>query len=498
LHALPHQNERPVGGLWRRLSCALAVALAATAAACATSHEPVPPPPPRLLGSDLPAYVAPEPSGTSGDEEFSGDEGPAPEPRGRLRMHDSLAMALLRHPDLAAASWQIRAAEARVLQAGVRPNPELEVEVEEFGGDDDRAGIHAAEITVGLSQEILRAGKLEKRTAVARLEGELAGWDYEATRLDVLTETAKAFTEALAAQERLALMQESVRIGEEVSRVVSRQVQAGKVPPLDENRARVALALHGLERDRVARDLTAKRRALAASWGSSSPQFDELDGSLYDTRPVPAPERVVGLLSQNPDLARWAVEMELHRANVDLQRAEASPDVTIMAGVSHFREDGGESFLAGFAIPLPVFDQNIGGILEARADRNRVREEMRAADVRVRAALSDGYQALAASGQESGTLRDTVLPAAEAAFAAAEKGFRQGKFGYLDVLDAQRTLFDVKQQLIDALAAYHAAVADVERLIGQSLSSIDSTGATDSTGDSVDSHGAPLPQGDRQ
>ena len=63
--------------------------------------------------------------------------------------------------------------------------------------------------------------KIEKRTLVARLEGKLAGWEYEATRLDVLTETAKAFVEVLAAQERLSLIEESVQIGEEVYALVN-------------------------------------------------------------------------------------------------------------------------------------------------------------------------------------------------------------------------------------------------------------------------------------
>ena len=91
---------------------------------------------------------------------------------------------------VAAAAWELRAAEARALQESRPSNPEFEIEVEEFAGTGDRSGTGAAEISVGLSQEILLAGKLAKRTEVARFAGELAGWDYEAVRLDVLTATA--------------------------------------------------------------------------------------------------------------------------------------------------------------------------------------------------------------------------------------------------------------------------------------------------------------------
>jgi len=480
LHERSHQkNERRV----RRLFLAVGAGLAWSLSACAATPEPVHRPPPRLLGNEIPAYVAPEPSDTIAED------APIPEPTGRLRLYDSLAAALLRHPALAAASWEVRAAEARTLQAALLPNPELEVELEEFGGNDELAGFDASELTVGLSQEILLGGKIEKRTLVARLEGKLAGWAYEATRLDVLTETAKAFVEVLAAQERLALIEESVQIGEEVLRAVSEQVRAGKAPPLDENKATVALALHRLERDRVARTLTAKRRILASSWGSTSPTFDAVEGSFYDIGAIPPPHRVANLLAQNPDVARWAVEMELHRAHIEVERAERYVDVTVMAGVKHIEELEAKAFLAGIAIPLPIFDQNEGGILQALADRGRARAEMRAADIRVRAALTEAYRALAVSSQEAGTLRDTILPAAEAAFAAANEGFRHGKFAYLDVLDAQRTQFEVKQQLVDALADYHTAVADVERLIGQRLSSVENAGDGAASAEEVPARG---------
>ncbi|MBE3123883.1 MAG: TolC family protein, partial [Planctomycetes bacterium] len=86
--------------------------------------------------------------------------------------------------------------------------------------------------------------------------------------------------------------------------------------------------------------------------------------------------------------------------------------------------------------------------------------------------LAEAYQVLASSFAEATILRDEVLPAAEAAFTASSEGYRLGKFGYLDVLDAQRTFFETQGQYIEALAAYHRAAADVERLVGQSLESI--------------------------
>ena len=66
-------------------------------------------------------------------------------------------------------------------------------------------------------------------------------------------------------------------------------------------------------------------------------------------------------------------------------------------------------------------------------------------------------------------LRSAVLPGAQQAFDAVTEGYRLGKFGFLDVLDAQRTLIAGGGQYLRALSDYHKAAADVERLIGTPL-----------------------------
>ena len=53
----------------------------------------------------------------------------------------------------------------------------------------------------------------------------------------------------------------------------------------------------------------------------------------------------------------------------------------------------------------------------------------------------------------------------------------------LEVLDAQRTLFEARGQYIDALAAYHKAVAEVERLLGEGFEAVPDTPAPERKGD---------------
>lgn len=391
------------------------------------------------------------------------------EPTGVITLRQALTLALMKNPGLASFSWEVRAKEARRLQASLVPNPELEVEMEEFGGAGEQRGLDTAETTLQLSQLIELGGKRSKRTQVAALERDLAGWDYETKRVDVLTEVTRAFVDVLAAQERLSLTKELVRLAERVLNTVSERVKAGKVSPVEETKAGIILSTSRIELERAIRSLESSRRRLAAIWGSTSPAFKKVDGELNVITPIPSAGQMVYRISKNPDIARWVVEIEQRKASVELEDAMRIPDLTLSGGVRRYNVTDNNAFVLGLSIPLPIFNRNQGGALEARYNLARAGEERRAITVWVKTALAHAYQELSTSFAEATALKNDVLPGAQSAFDAAGEGYRQGKFGYLDVLDAQRTLFEARAQYIEVLSAYHKAFADVERLIGERL-----------------------------
>ncbi len=443
------------------------VALLAALTACATQPPEAAWPGPLPLGSDLATYRAPG--------EDLAEESPRPEvpdPTGVLSLREALSAALLGNPDLAASSWEVRAQEARALQAGLLPNPEVGLEVEEFAGSGESTGFRAAEFTLGLGQLIELGGKRAKRVRVASLESDLAAWDYEIQRLDVFTQTAKAFVVVLAAQELLTLSEEMVGLSERVLETVAERVKAQSESPLEESKARVVLSTATIQRENAKRALEVARRQLAATWGSPSAVFERVTGDLGVMRPIPMAAQLDRLLEQSPDMARWLVEVEQRLAALDLERAGAVPDLTVGPGVkriNQFKDSTQYALVLGLSMPLPVFDRNQGGILEARRNLRKALEERRATEVGVRTALAAAYEALSSSYAEALALRNDVLPEAHRVFDGVREGYRQGKFEFLDVLDAQRTLFEARGQYIEALAAYHVAVPDVERLTGRSL-----------------------------
>jgi len=413
---------------------------------CAAQVEPTPLPEPRMLGRTLPSVQAPETA-----ESDIPQPAVVAEPAGVVALRDGLAVALMNNPRLAAFSWEVRAREANVLQAGLFPNPEITIEVENFAGSGDNSGFDASENTLWLSQLIELGGKRIKRRKVAEFEQAVAGWDYETARIDTFTEVALAFVDVLAAQERKALSQELVAVSERALRIVSDQVRAGAVSAVEKS----------------------ARLRLAATWGSTTVTFSKVAGDLEAN--VASPPSQAALLSQvenNPDLARWASELSARRAMVAFEESKRIPDLTLGGGPRWLEETNDNAFVFQLSVPIPVFDRNQGRALEARRLLAKASEERREAEVSVRTALGTAYQSLAATHETVVTLDRQVLPKAQEAFDGVTSAYRRGVFRYLDVLDAQRTLFALRSEYLDSLAAYHAAVARVERLVGRPLEEI--------------------------
>lgn len=402
-------------------------------------------------------------------------------PTAAISLRDAVALALLHSPELATFAWETRARESRIVQAGKRPNPVVGVLAEDLEvsrlADNGNSQVVQTQATVQLSQIIELGGKRTARQQLATLNRELAAWDYEAARIEVLTQVTRAFVDVLAAQELVALTTRTTRLLEEVQQSVSARVTAGVVSPIEQTRAEVALAAARVEFDRATRLLDASRKRLVAFWGASEPRFQAAVGDLTVRPQPPSLTELSARITENPDLARWASEIAQRQASLALERSKRVPDITAIAGYRRFTDADRDALVVGLSIPLPVFDRNEGGIDEAKNRLAKAYEEQRAAQARISAALAEAYRALSSADQEVTTLQSAVLPGSRQTFEAISEGYRSGKFGYLDVLDAQRTLIGASGQYLRALSDYHKAVADVERLTGAPLNAIAPTTA---------------------
>lgn len=391
-----------------------------------------------------------------------------------LSLREALAAALIHSPQLAAYAAEVRAREARIVQAGVAPNPVLELRAEDFGGSAATTSGEALvppQTTVQLSQLIELGGKRAARRDLATREREVAAWDYEAARIDTLTLVTRMFLDVLAAQRAVTLSGETLRLAAETQQAVANRVTAGVVSPIEATRADVLLAASRLEGDRARRTLDAARVRLATVIGTP-PSFGPLLGDLDALPAVPSFEELRSRLNQTPALARWITEIAQRQALVALEQSKRRPDLTLTGGYRRYAEIGSNAVVVGVSMPLPVFDKNRGAIAEAASRVAKAREEQRTAESVVMLALAESHRTLVIADAEVKALKAAIIPGAEETFAAISEGYRLGRFGYLDVLEAQRALLTYNAQLLTALAEFHKAVADVERLTGTRLDGV--------------------------
>lgn len=432
--------------------------------ACAPSPFDFEPPEPRPLLRELPRYSAPA---NPGEQRQAAD---VVSTSGDLTLRSALAAALLNNPDLHAAAWEPRLAEASRLQAGLSPNPDVGLELENFAGSGALSGADALETTLLLSQLIELGGKRDHRIQVADRAWTVSALDYEAERLEVVTETAARFVRVLELQQQVEFAERARALAEESRRVIDRRVQAGDVSPIDEIKARLESESARIAAARLARELDASRRELSAMWDEPEPAFETVLGSLDEVMDVPSLDDLTDRVEAHPEVQRWVAEAERRTSAVELERAQAAPDVNAGLGVRYINEVDDAALVGAVSVPLPLFDRNQGGILAARFRAAQAVDEVRASRRELATRLVRAHSRLTVASCEAQSIDSALLPAARDAYEATRRAYDEGKLPYLDVLDAQRTLFDTEAQRLEALAEYHSALVQVEGLISAPLS----------------------------
>lgn len=386
-------------------------------------------------------------------------------PAGIITRAMAIEMAMQANLGLAAARWEIEASEGALRQAGVLPNPVLATSVE-----DTRQETRT--IAVQITQPLELGGKRSARIAAAERSKEVALAELQIKRAEVRAAVMAAFYEVMSAQERLDLTKAAAELANRATAAASKRVAAGKVSPVEGTRARVAESNVRIELAQAQSELATARHRLAAIWGARQAQFDRVDGGAGDLPFVPEWNALAARLAYSPNLVRARAEVERRQALARVERSQQVPDITVSIGAQRNEELGRNQALLGVSIPLPFFDRNQGNMQEAISRSYQAQDELAAAEVRLQSDLAQSYERLRTARQQAELFQAEIVPGAQSAYEAAVKGFEFGKFSFLDVLDAQRTLFQSRLQQLRALSEAHQAAAALDRLLGEPTQAI--------------------------
>ena len=379
-----------------------------------------------------------------------------------LSLAKAIELALEGNPEVAAAKRQWEATEGQVLQGRSRPNPELAYSLE-----DARSKTRTQSWQLNLPLEL--GGKRAARTKAAEKSREQAQAQLAELKATVRANVAAAYFDVLTAQERLVLARDSAALAKSSTDTVSKRVAAGKVSPVEESKARVAEAGVRVELAQAASEQRNALSRLFALLGRIDTPFTVLEGKAENLPSVPSLADLQPLISSAPGVVLARIEVDRRKALTDLEQSKRVPDVTVSVGMQRSNETQRNVLLFGVSVPLPVFDRNQGNLLEALKLEDKARDELQAATVRLHSEVAQARERLSTITAEVQSLQQEVLPGAKSAYDAATIGFENGKFNFLEVLDAQRTYFTAKSQYLKALGEAHRAAADIDRLLGASM-----------------------------
>ena len=379
-----------------------------------------------------------------------------------LSLAKAIELALEGNPEVAAAKRQWEATEGQVLQGRSRPNPELAYSLE-----DTRSKTRTQSWQLNLPVEL--GGKRAARTKAAEKTREQAQAQLAELQATVRANVAAAYFDVLTAQERLVLARDSAALAKSSTDTVSKRVAAGKVSPVEESKARVAEAGVRVELAQAASEQRNALSRLFALLGRIDAPYTVLEGKAENLPSVPSLADLQPLISSAPGVVLARIEVDRRKALTALEQSKRVPDVTVSVGMQRSNETQRNVLLLGVSVPLPVFDRNQGNLLEALKLEDKARDELQAASVRLHSEVAQARERLSTITAEVQSLQQDVLPGAKSAYDAATIGFENGKFNFLEVLDAQRTYFTAKSQYLKALGEAHRAAADIDRLLGASM-----------------------------
>ena len=378
----------------------------------------------------------------------------APPAERPLRLEDLERMALEKNPTAAQAAAAIRAAQGRRLQAGFYPNPLVGYLGEDITAREPRESKHF----LFLEQWIVTGGKLGYARGVAAGVEQQARAEQDAQRQRIVNAVRMLFYEALGAERLVQVRRDLSGIGSEAVGTTEQLFNIGQADRPDLLEAEVEAQRMQLDLIRAENERDRVWRVLAAVVGDPALPRSPLVGDLEAEAPSVKEEALLEqLLRESPEVKAAKASVDRARAAADVARAARIPNVRVRGGVGYNFEpsrsgrDVGTEFLVEIGVPLPLFNQNQGGIAAAEAELERTQAEVRRLDLELRSRFAGVVRAYRDASQTVERYQRDVLPRAQRAYQLYLGSFQRMAASYPQVLIAQRTLGQVRSDYVRAL-----------------------------------------------
>lgn len=378
---------------------------------------------------------------------------------------DVLHRAFLANGELEAAYWEWAMAVSRIQQAGAYPNSPVTLGFEYMFSDESMKSWDRTTLMAGFDagQSLVLPNKAYQSGKIATRDAQAAAERFAAAKFALQRRVLNAWSDYALLAEQVRIQRENASLLKLLNDTAAGRVQAGG-PQQDLLRAEIEYRMSDDALRTMESRLPQMKSMLNAMLGRPADAPLPPPKTLPEARPVPAEDAALlaAGVHASPELKALSFESVGRADALERARMEYLPDVNPFAALT-----GDVTQVIGFEVMLPTVLPRIRGMVkEARADLRRVQAMSRQVGLDRAAEYVGAVYWMRNSERQAALFERQILPAAERVLENVRQSYTAGTGIYLDLIEAQRTLLDVRLTIAEAKAAREKSLADMEALAG--------------------------------
>lgn len=390
--------------------------------------------------------------------------GHSPSAVAQITAEEAVARALENHPALDGALSAVAEERGEAVQAGLLPNPELDIGVESWSVSGSRE--NGMEFLTGISQTLPLSGARRAARRAGMAGADAAEFEADSLRREIAAAAERLFYKTLAAQRRVSISGIGCDHQSTLLELTRKRFELGDLPEVDYMRASAENARCQAELQERIQERDSLHAQLAHLCGSTPEEFPECAGEVAPAKEtLPDAERLEEQLLNSPrHQARRLRETQV-AGQADAVRRSAMPEPDLRVGLRRDTNDGSNAVDVGLSVELPLFNRNQGALAAARARQQRIRAENEALsreEVRNAVALLNEVQRALTTADH---LRDDVLTQQQDSRKVLEEALHLGGATLFEVLAEYRVISETEQLLLERETQARFALIELSALL---------------------------------
>lgn len=384
-----------------------------------------------------------------------------------LSFSDVIKMVRSDNIEVKLSHLNIESNQGNLIQEGLWWNPEFEMEYENFGGEGQYKDENVLEKTFVVSQKLDFFGKKALQKETAKLGVKFAQKSFSQTEKEVLSKASNLYAQVLVAQNKVELSKRRVTLLEQMLESAQKRVSAGKASPIEKMRIESVYAHNKIEILENIQELKTEQRKLEALWNHQHIHFDTALGNIENIPLLRPLNEIEESVLNNFIYQKSILEKEKLKNILALEKRKRWPDVVLGGGIRDFNETDEHAYVASLSFSIPVFDRNQGNIQRAKSEYEESRLSLEMLKTQIDVEFHDKYDYLDVLSQKIEVLKQEIRPMVDNSLELARQGYGQGRFSYLEVLDAEKNHYDIQEEIWTYSLEYIQKFNELMLFIGQ-------------------------------